>query len=215
MIRTKSNHVLRRAPPDTPTPAARCAPLPPPLPPYQPSHRPQISPCPPCSPPSSAPLSRRYDVFVCHSDEDSDLAQSLACFLEAPSNGLRCCLQERDCPAGAPCPLSCCRPCRTVTAAVTPHSKLCEGWLVLVSDAPGPVWRAHVTEDHPGCSKHAQITAPARTALPLHCGSEQQNFGYTQVYKAVLQCEYFVSTQVLDSWCLQVQISHLKNILCI
>ncbi len=118
--------------------------------------------------------SLRYDVFVCHNDEDSDLAQSLASFLEAPSNGLRCYLQERDCAAGGAVSSELLQAGRTVTAGCTRHSKLCEGWVVLVSDAPGPVWRAHVTEDHPSCSKHAQIPAPARTALPLHCGSEHE-----------------------------------------
>ncbi|XP_055030220.2 toll/interleukin-1 receptor domain-containing adapter protein [Misgurnus anguillicaudatus] len=42
----------------------------------------------------------RYDVCLCHSDKDIEQAQGLASFLEDPSKGLRCYLQERDCPLG-------------------------------------------------------------------------------------------------------------------
>lgn len=42
----------------------------------------------------------QYDVCLCHSDKDIEQVHSLASFLEAPSKGLRCYLQERDCPPG-------------------------------------------------------------------------------------------------------------------
>ncbi len=80
MIRTKSNHVhvLRRAPPDTPTPAARVL-----IFSSSSSLKSSISAKPSASDqplPSvlSSPFrsSLRYDVFVCHNDEDSELAQS-------------------------------------------------------------------------------------------------------------------------------------------
>lgn len=46
----------------------------------------------------------KYDVCMCHSDKDIGQAHSLASFLEAPSKGLRCYLQERDCPPGGAVP---------------------------------------------------------------------------------------------------------------
>ncbi|XP_051580330.1 toll/interleukin-1 receptor domain-containing adapter protein [Myxocyprinus asiaticus] len=49
---------------------------------------------------SSFRSTRSYDVCVCHNDKDIDQAQNLAFFLEDPSKGLRCYLQERDCPLG-------------------------------------------------------------------------------------------------------------------
>ncbi|XP_072551492.1 toll/interleukin-1 receptor domain-containing adapter protein isoform X2 [Salminus brasiliensis] len=55
------------------------------------------------SSPRSTPSFRwtcRYDVFVCHSDENIAQAHALASFLEAPSRELRCYLQTRDCPLG-------------------------------------------------------------------------------------------------------------------
>ncbi|XP_051953217.1 toll/interleukin-1 receptor domain-containing adapter protein-like [Xyrauchen texanus] len=49
---------------------------------------------------SSFRSTRSYDICVCHNDKDIDQAQSLSSFLEDPSKGLRCYLQERDCPLG-------------------------------------------------------------------------------------------------------------------
>lgn len=46
----------------------------------------------------------KYDVCLCHSDKDIVQVHSLASFLEAPSKGLRCYLQERDCPPGGAVP---------------------------------------------------------------------------------------------------------------
>ncbi len=71
--------------------------------------------------------SRRYDVSCVTAMRTVNLAQSLACFLEAPSNGRAVACRSGTVPAGGACPLSCCRPCRTVTAGCYPHSKLVEG----------------------------------------------------------------------------------------
>ncbi|XP_051513476.1 toll/interleukin-1 receptor domain-containing adapter protein-like [Myxocyprinus asiaticus] len=49
---------------------------------------------------SSFRSTRSYDICVCHNDKDTDQAQSLSSFLEDASKGLRCYLQERDCPLG-------------------------------------------------------------------------------------------------------------------
>ncbi|XP_052008800.1 toll/interleukin-1 receptor domain-containing adapter protein isoform X1 [Xyrauchen texanus] len=49
---------------------------------------------------SSFRSTRSYDVCVCYNDKDIDQAQNLASFLEGHSKGLRCYLQERDCPLG-------------------------------------------------------------------------------------------------------------------
>ncbi len=163
--------------------------------------------------------SRRYDVFVCHSDEDSDLAQSLACFLEAPSNGLRCCLQERDCPAGG-----------AVSSELLQAVQDSHCWLLLLT--PNFVkddWCSYQMHQVLSEGPMSQRIIPAvvnmpRSQLPLELRflftvdlNTSKDFGYTQVYKAVLQCEYFVSTQVLETLGVCRFKSHnaLKNILCI
>lgn len=163
--------------------------------------------------------SRRYDVFVCHSDEDSDLAQSLACFLEAQSNGLRCYLQERDCPAGG-----------AVSTEMLQAVQDSHCWLLLVT--PNFVkddWCSYQMHQVLSEGPMSQRIIPAvvnmpRLQLPLELRflftvdlNTSKDFGYTLVYKAVLQCEYFVSTQVLETLSVCRFKSHnaLKNILCL
>ncbi len=152
--------------------------------------------------------SLRYDVFVCHNDEDSDLAQSLASFLEAPSNGLRCYLQERDCAAGG-----------AVSSELLQAVQVSHCWLLLVT--PNFVkdeWCSYQMHQVLSEGPMSQRIIPAvvnmpRSQLPLELRflftvdlNMNKDFGYTLVYKAVLQCEYFVSTQVLETLSVQVQI---------
>uniref|UniRef100_A0A673GT93 Toll-interleukin 1 receptor (TIR) domain containing adaptor protein n=1 Tax=Sinocyclocheilus rhinocerous TaxID=307959 RepID=A0A673GT93_9TELE len=135
--------------------------------------------------------SLRYDVFVCHNDEDSDLAQSLASFLEAPSNGLRCYLQERDCPAGG-----------AVSTELLQAVQDSHCWLLLVT--PNFVkddWCSYQMHQVLSEGPMSQRIIPAvvnmpRSQLPLELRflftvdlNTNKEFGYTLVYKAVLQCE--------------------------
>ncbi|KAK7883225.1 hypothetical protein WMY93_029399 [Mugilogobius chulae] len=57
---------------------------------------------------SAVRWTRPYDVFVCHSSEDSDFeaAEHLVSFLEAPPRNLRCFLSHRDSCPGAAIPLN-------------------------------------------------------------------------------------------------------------
>lgn len=145
--------------------------------------------------------SLRFDVFVCHNDEDSDLAQSLASFLEAPSNGLRCYLQERDCPAGG-----------AVSTELLQAVQDSHCWLLLVT--PNFVkddWCLYQMHQVLSEGPMSQRIIPAvvnmpRSQLPPELRflftvdlNTNKEFGYTLVYRAVLQCEYFVSTQVLET----------------
>uniref|UniRef100_A0A8C1SG53 Toll-interleukin 1 receptor (TIR) domain containing adaptor protein n=1 Tax=Cyprinus carpio TaxID=7962 RepID=A0A8C1SG53_CYPCA len=140
--------------------------------------------------------SLRFDVFVCHNDEDSDLAQSLASFLEAPSNGLRCYLQERDCPAGG-----------AVSTELLQAVQDSHCWLLLVT--PNFVkddWCLYQMHQVLSEGPMSQRIIPAvvnmpRSQLPPELRflftvdlNTNKEFGYTLVYKAVLHCEYFLSS---------------------
>uniref|UniRef100_A0A8C2F2X3 Toll-interleukin 1 receptor (TIR) domain containing adaptor protein n=1 Tax=Cyprinus carpio TaxID=7962 RepID=A0A8C2F2X3_CYPCA len=133
--------------------------------------------------------SLRFDVFVCHNDEDSDLAQSLASFLEAPSNGLRCYLQERDCPAGG-----------AVSTELLQAVQDSHCWLLLVT--PNFVkddWCLYQMHQVLSEGPMSQRIIPAvvnmpRSQLPPELRflftvdlNTNKEFGYTLVYRAVLQ----------------------------
>ncbi|XP_059363046.1 toll/interleukin-1 receptor domain-containing adapter protein-like [Carassius carassius] len=133
--------------------------------------------------------SLRFDVLVCHNDEDSDLAQSLASFLEAPSNGLRCYLQERDCPAGG-----------AVSTELLQAIQDSHCWLLLVT--PNFVkddWCKYQMHQVLSEGPMSQRIIPAvvnmpRSQLPLELRflftvdlNTNKEFGYTQVYRAVFQ----------------------------
>uniref|UniRef100_A0A672RLL4 Toll-interleukin 1 receptor (TIR) domain containing adaptor protein n=1 Tax=Sinocyclocheilus grahami TaxID=75366 RepID=A0A672RLL4_SINGR len=132
--------------------------------------------------------SLRYDVFVCHNDEDSDLAQSLASFLEAPSSGLRCYLHERDCPAGG-----------AVSTELLQAVQDSHCWLLLVT--PNFVkddWCLYQMHQVLSEGPMSQRIIPAvvnmpRSQLPLELRflftvdlNTNKEFGYTLVYKTVL-----------------------------
>ncbi|XP_052437715.1 toll/interleukin-1 receptor domain-containing adapter protein [Carassius gibelio] len=138
---------------------------------------------------SSFRSSLRFDVLVCHNDEDSDLAQSLASFLEAPSNGLRCYLQERDCPAGG-----------AVSTELLQAIQDSHCWLLLVT--PNFVkddWCKYQMHQVLSEGPMSQRIIPAvvnmpRSQLPPELRflftvdlNTNKEFGYTQVYRAVLQ----------------------------
>ncbi|XP_073706978.1 toll/interleukin-1 receptor domain-containing adapter protein [Garra rufa] len=132
--------------------------------------------------------SLRYDVFVCHNDEDSDLAQSLTSFLEQPSNGLRCYLQERDCPAGG-----------AVSTELLQAVQDSHCWLLLVT--PNFVrddWCSYQMHQVLSEGPMSQRIIPAvvnmpRSKLPLELRflftvdlNMNKESGYNQVYRAVL-----------------------------
>ncbi|KAL1256395.1 hypothetical protein QQF64_011940 [Cirrhinus molitorella] len=132
--------------------------------------------------------SLRYDVFVCHNDEDSDVAQSLTCFLENPSNGLRCYLQERDCPAGG-----------AVSTELLQAVQDSHCWLLLIT--PNFVkddWCLYQMHQVLSEGPMSQRIIPAivnmpRSKLPLELRflftvdlNMNKEFGYTQVYRAVI-----------------------------
>ncbi|XP_026144031.1 toll/interleukin-1 receptor domain-containing adapter protein isoform X1 [Carassius auratus] len=138
---------------------------------------------------SSFRSSLRFDVLVCHNDEDSDLAQSLTSFLEAPSNGLRCYLQERDCPAGG-----------AVSTELLQAIQDSHCWLLLVT--PNFVkddWCKYQMHQVLSEGPMSQRIIPAvvnmpRSQLPPELRflftvdlNTNKEFGYTQVYRAVLQ----------------------------
>ncbi|KAK2894964.1 hypothetical protein Q8A67_012193 [Cirrhinus molitorella] len=129
-----------------------------------------------------------YDVFVCHNDEDSDVAQSLTCFLENPSNGLRCYLQERDCPAGG-----------AVSTELLQAVQDSHCWLLLIT--PNFVkddWCLYQMHQVLSEGPMSQRIIPAivnmpRSKLPLELRflftvdlNMNKEFGYTQVYRAVI-----------------------------
>ncbi|RXN20922.1 toll interleukin-1 receptor domain-containing adapter -like protein [Labeo rohita] len=133
--------------------------------------------------------SLRYDVFVCHNDEDSDLAQSLTSFLEHPSNGLRCYLQERDCPVGG-----------AVSTELLQAVQDSHCWLLLIT--PNFVrddWCLYQMHQVLSEGPMSQRIIPAvvdmpRSKLPLELRflftvdlNMNKEFGNTQVYRAVLQ----------------------------
>ncbi|XP_026087173.1 toll/interleukin-1 receptor domain-containing adapter protein-like [Carassius auratus] len=137
---------------------------------------------------SSFRSSLRFDVFVCHNDEDSDLAQSLTSFLEAPSNGLRCYLQERDCPAGG-----------AVSTELLQAVQDSHCWLLLLT--PNFVkddWCSYQMHQVLSEGPMSQRIIPAvvnmpRSQLPPELRflftvdlNTNKDFGYTLVYKAVL-----------------------------
>lgn len=90
--------------------------------------------------------SRPYDVFVCHSQEHSDTeeAERLVSFLEAPPRNLRCYLSHRDSCPGAAIPTELCQSvhCSHIKVLlISPHF-LKDEWCIYVmhqSLADGPM----------------------------------------------------------------------------
>ncbi|XP_051726166.1 toll/interleukin-1 receptor domain-containing adapter protein isoform X2 [Ctenopharyngodon idella] len=137
---------------------------------------------------SSFRSARRYDVCLCHSEKDIDLAQSLASFLEEPSKGLRCYLQERDCPLGG-----------AVSTELLQAVRDSHCWVLLVTpDFLKDEWCLYQMHQALSEGPMSQRIIPAvinmpRSELPLELRfvftvdlNTNKEFGYTQVYNTVL-----------------------------
>ncbi|CAM4576268.1 unnamed protein product [Leuciscus chuanchicus] len=137
---------------------------------------------------SSSRSSRRYDVCLCHTEKDIDLAQSLACFLEDPCKGLHCFLQDRDCPLGGAVSseiLQAVRDSHCWVLLLTPHFLKDEWCLYQMHQvlSEGPMSQRIIP---------AVINMP-RSQIPLELRflhtvdlNANTEFGYSQVYQTVL-----------------------------
>ncbi|XP_056090234.1 toll/interleukin-1 receptor domain-containing adapter protein [Rhinichthys klamathensis goyatoka] len=137
---------------------------------------------------SSSRSSRRFDVYLCHTEKDFDLAQSLAGFLEDPCKGLRCFLQDRDCPLGGAVSTEILRAVRDSHCWVlllTPHFLEDEWCLYQMHQvlSEGPISQRIIP---------AVINMP-RSQIPLELRyvftvdlNVNKEYGYSQVYKTVL-----------------------------
>ncbi|XP_077087060.1 toll/interleukin-1 receptor domain-containing adapter protein [Siphateles boraxobius] len=139
---------------------------------------------------SSARSSRRYDVCLCHTEEDTDLAQSLACFLEDPCKGLRCFLQDRDCPLGGAVSteiLQAVRDSHCWVLLLTPHF-LKDEWCLyqmhqVLSEGPMSQRIIPVVINMP----RSQIPLELRFLFTVDLNVMNKGLGFSQVYKTVLQ----------------------------
>ncbi|XP_067275883.1 toll/interleukin-1 receptor domain-containing adapter protein isoform X2 [Pseudorasbora parva] len=140
---------------------------------------------------SSFRSARRYDLCVCHAEKDIDLAQDLASFLEESSKGLRCYLQERDCPPGG-----------AVSSELLQAVRDSHCWVLLLTpDFLKDDWCLYQMHQVLSEGPMSQRIIPAiinmpRSELPLELRfvftvdlNMNKAFGYTQVYMTVINCE--------------------------
>ncbi|XP_043120528.1 toll/interleukin-1 receptor domain-containing adapter protein isoform X2 [Puntigrus tetrazona] len=162
---------------------------------------------------SSFRSSLTYDVFVCHNEEDGDLAQGLASFLEAPSKGLRCYLQERDCPAGG-----------AVSSELLRAVQDSHCWLLLVTpNFTRDEWCSYQMHQVLSEGPMSQRIIPAvlnmpRSQIPLELRflytvdlNASKEFGYALVYKAVLQYLKDMSEKEKPSGASQSDVSNRQH----
>ncbi|XP_076850189.1 toll/interleukin-1 receptor domain-containing adapter protein isoform X2 [Brachyhypopomus gauderio] len=133
-------------------------------------------------------FSHKYDVYVCHSDENISQALALVSFLESPSRGLRCYLQPRDCPLGGAVPTEFCRAVQTShcwVLLITPNFLKDEWCLYQMQQAicEGPMSQRIIPT-----VLDLQVSEIPRElcfffSVDLNSNREA---GYTQVYKTVL-----------------------------
>ncbi|XP_072314763.1 toll/interleukin-1 receptor domain-containing adapter protein [Eucyclogobius newberryi] len=95
---------------------------------------------------SAVRWTRPYDVFVCHSSEHSDTeeAERLVSFLEAPPHNLRCFLSDRDSCPGAAIPSELCQAVQNshIKVLLISHHFLRDEWCTYVMHqtlADGPM----------------------------------------------------------------------------
>lgn len=141
----------------------------------------------------SAPFrfSRTYDVCVCHSNENATQAGALISFLETSYRGLRCYWQPRDCSLGAALSTEFCK------AIQASHC-----WVLLLSPQfMQDEWcwyqMQQVISEGPMSQriiptvlnmKISEVPKELRFFYTVDLNRNQEA-GYSQVYRTVLQCE--------------------------
>lgn len=126
---------------------------------------------------SSVRWTRQYDVFVCHSHEDSDIeeAERLASFLEASPRSLRCFLSHRDSCPGSAIPTELCQAVQNShikVLLITPHF-LTDQWCTYVMHqalADGPMSN--------------RIIPLVRNLLPCQYPQEMRVYTYTDLNRS-------------------------------
>ncbi|XP_030621068.1 toll/interleukin-1 receptor domain-containing adapter protein [Chanos chanos] len=132
-----------------------------------------------------------YDVCICHNSEDYKVAESLAFYLEAPNQGLRCYLPARDCPVGG---ARCTELCNAV------RNSHC--WVLLVSShflqddwclyqmqqalSQGPMSQRIIPTTLKVSYRDLPYELRFLYAIDL---SRNPDGGYSKVYTTVLTCE--------------------------